>query len=241
MLQMLKQIFSVGTVTEKYDSPKAVEGLYGEICPERKNCLSCHACIRCCPVGALSFNAESVLEWERRKCIFCGSCLQACRSEALTQSGKLATPEVAFSPEGGSELRRRITAVLGRSLHIRHLDAGSCNACDFEMAALNGPYYDLQQYGIDFVASPRHADLLMVSGVVTRNLKQALLMTYEATPTPRLVMAVGACASSGAVFPASYAQLGAVDDFLPVDVYVPGCPPSPAALLQGLFMVLEKI
>jgi len=126
-------------------------------------------------------------------------------------------------------------------LHIRHVDVGSCNACDFEMNALNNPIYDLQQYGIDFVPAPRHADMLMVTGVVTRNLTQALLMTYEAVPNPKIVMAVGACAASGQVFGSSYAIRGAVDELVPVDIYVPGCPPSPQALLYGLLLVMDKL
>jgi Ni,Fe-hydrogenase III small subunit len=109
------------------------------------------------------------------------------------------------------------------------------------MAALNNPIYDLQQYGIDFVASPRHADMLMITGVVTRNLTQALTMTYEATPAPKIVMAVGACAASGKVYGNSYAIRGAADTVVPVDVYVPGCPPRPAALIYGLLLALDRL
>ena len=109
------------------------------------------------------------------------------------------------------------------------------------MSALLNPIYDITQYGIDFVASPRHADLLMVTGVVTRNLRKALEMTLEATPTPRLVMAVGACACSGKVFGKTYAQEGAVDKIVPVDIYVPGCPPRPQALIYGLLMALDRL
>ncbi len=131
--------------------------------------------------------------------------------------------------------------MLGRSLAIRHVDVGSCNACDFEMSALLNPVYDITQYGIDFVASPRHADMLMVTGVVTRNLRKALEMTLEATPTPRLVMAVGACACSGRVFGKTYAQEGPVDSIVPVDIYVPGCPPRPQALIYGLLLALDRL
>ena len=129
----------------------------------------------------------------------------------------------------------------GRSIQIRHLDCGSCNGCDFEMAALLNPVYDIQRFGLDFVASPRHADMLMVTGVVTRNLTQALLMTYEATPAPRLVMAVGACAASGRTFGDTYAIRGGADALVPVDIYVPGCPPRPQALLYGLLLSLDRL
>jgi len=141
----------------------------------------------------------------------------------------------------GVELSNKIISVLGRSLAIRHVDAGSCNACDFEMSALLNPVYDITQYGIDFVASPRHADLLMVTGVVTRNLRKALETTLKATPTPRLVMAVGACACSGKVFGKTYAQEGAVDKIIPVDIFVPGCPPRPQALIYALMLALERV
>ena len=109
------------------------------------------------------------------------------------------------------------------------------------MTALTNPVYDIQQYGIDFVASPRHADMLMVTGTVTRNLLQALVMTYDATPSPRLVMAVGSCAAGGRTYGENYAIVGAVDKVVPVDVYVPGCPPRPQALLYGLMLVLDKL
>lgn len=147
----------------------------------------------------------------------------------------------AYQPENiGETLHKKIKNIFGRSLHIRHVDAGSCNACDFEMNALTNPLYDLQHYGIDFVASPRHADMLMVTGMVTRNLRQAVVMTYEAVPTPKLVMAIGACACEGQTFGKSYAICGKVDEIIPVDIYVPGCPPTPQAILEALLLILDK-
>ena len=131
-------------------------------------------------------------------------------------------------------LRHEVNIKLGRSLHVRHLDAGSCNGCEWEIAALLNPYHDLQRLGIDFVASPRHADLLLVTGIMTRNLEEAVRRTYEAMPEPRLVVAVGACAISGGVFAGSYAGRDGVSDVLPVDVFVPGCPPRPEAIIHGL-------
>ena len=150
-----------------------------------------------------------------------------------------APEEPASDPS--AELARTIDRRLRRSLHIRHLDAGSCNGCDWEIAALLNPYYDIQRLGIDFVASPRHADLLLVTGVMTRNLEEAAIRTYQAMPEPRLVVAVGACAISGGVFAGTYAARDGVAGVLPVDVFVPGCPPRPEALIQGLLVAVGRM
>jgi Ni,Fe-hydrogenase III small subunit/formate hydrogenlyase subunit 6/NADH:ubiquinone oxidoreductase subunit I len=141
----------------------------------------------------------------------------------------------------GQQLRMRMHSVLGRSLHIRQVDAGSCNGCEVEIHALNSPVYDLERFGIHFVASPRHADMLLVTGPVTRNMELALRKTYDAMPDPRLVVAVGACGCSGGIFGTNYATCGGVDSILPVDVYIPGCPPNPHALLQGILMAVGRM
>jgi len=146
-----------------------------------------------------------------------------------------------IEPAAVLELRRTIRARLGRSLHVRHLDAGSCNGCDWEIAALLNPYHDLARLGIDVVASPRHADLLLVTGTMTRNLEDAALRTYEAMPEPRMVVATGACAISGGVFRGSYAGRDGIGDVLPVDVWVPGCPPRPEALIHGLLVAVGRL
>jgi Ni,Fe-hydrogenase III small subunit len=160
--------------------------------------------------------------------------------------GRIVTglPAATIPPdEFGAEqrLRRTIQRTLGRSLHIRHLDAGSCNGCDWEIAALLNPYHDIQRLGIDFVASPRHADLLLVTGIMTRNLEDAARRTYEAMPEPRLVVAVGACAISGGVFAGTYAGKDGIGDVLPVNVLVPGCPPRPEALIHGLLVAVGRM
>jgi Ni,Fe-hydrogenase III small subunit len=128
---------------------------------------------------------------------------------------------------------------LGRSLAIRHVDAGSCNACELEIHALGNAFYDLERFGFRFVASPRHADVLLVTGPVTLNMREALKRTYDATPAPKWVVASGACAADGGVFAGSYAIAGGASSVVPVDLVIPGCPPSPAALLKGLLALME--
>jgi Ni,Fe-hydrogenase III small subunit len=141
----------------------------------------------------------------------------------------------------GERVGARVAQVLRRSMQIRHLDAGSCNGCDWEIQSLLGPAYDLQRLGIDIVASPRHADALLVTGSVTRHLEQAARMTYEAMPSPGLVIAVGACACGGGVLQGSYCSAGGVHHVLPVDISIPGCPPRPQALLHGILLALDRI
>jgi len=141
----------------------------------------------------------------------------------------------------GHKIKMQADSVLGRSLHIREVDAGSCNGCEMEIVGLNSPVYDLERFGIHFVASPRHADLLLVTGPVTRNMEMALRKTYDAMPAPRLVVAVGACGCSGGIFGRNYATLGGVDAVLPVDIYIPGCPPNPHALLHGILTAIGRL
>jgi len=141
----------------------------------------------------------------------------------------------------GRQLKERAGQIFGRSLHIREVDAGSCNGCEVEINGLGSPVYDIERFGIHFVASPRHADMLLVTGPVTRNMELALRKTYDATPDPRLVVAVGACGCSGGIFGVNYATCGAVDAVIPVDVYIPGCPPNPYALLHGILLAVGRL
>ena len=138
------------------------------------------------------------------------------------------------------ELRGEIVKVFGSALAIRHVDAGSCNGCELEIHALNNAYYNIEGLGIHFVASPRHADMLLVTGPVSRHMEIALKRTYDATPEPKLVVAVGDCGCDGGIFGESYASCGKISNVIPVDIAVPGCPPTPTALLQGILAAVSK-
>ena|SRR5262245_48705548 len=142
--------------------------------------------------------------------------------------------------ELATKLDRAARRRLGRSLAIREVDAGSCNGCELEIHALNNAFYDLERFGIRFVASPRHADVLLVTGPVTKNMREALARTYQATPDPKWVVAVGDCARDGGCFVGSYAVVGGVSDVVPVALHIPGCPPSPTEILRGLLALLEQ-
>jgi len=144
-----------------------------------------------------------------------------------------ALAELAARVDGAAKRR------LGRSLSIREVDAGSCNGCELEIHALSNAFYDLERFGLRFVASPRHADVLMVTGPVTKNMREALERTYNATPDPKWVVAVGDCAADGGIFAGSYAVVGGVNNVVPVDLHIRGCPPRPIDLLKGLLALLE--
>ena len=163
--------------------------------------------------------------------------------QSLLQS---ALTEVAPAPDDAAlaELAQRVNRAarrrLGRSLSIREVDAGSCNGCELEIHALSNAFYDLERFGLRFVASPRHADVLMVTGPVTKNMREALERTYHATPNPKWVIAVGDCGMNCGVFAGSYASAGPVSAIIPVDLSIPGCPPAPIDLLRGLLALLEQ-
>lgn len=234
------------------------ERFRGQPVPDPARCDACGDCVRECPSRCitLSEGEARILKIDLGACVQCGRCAEVCgpkgaitiervvetaslRREDLSVEAVLSgrVPPVEWTaPRVAEQIRR----VLGGSLHIRHVDAGSCNGCDWEMTALLNPVYDVQRLGIDFVASPRHADMLMVTGTVSENLRKALLDTYEATPEPRLVVAVGACAIAGACFLDAPASLGGVDKVVPVDLYIPGCPPRPSALLYGLLLAMGR-
>jgi Ni,Fe-hydrogenase III small subunit/NAD-dependent dihydropyrimidine dehydrogenase PreA subunit len=203
------------------------------------SCIGCRECASACPEGAVTARtAFDLVAYTRQQLtrratydVDPGSGRAVFRGEET-----LPGPSLAQSAEA---LAERIRGRFGRSLHVRQVDAGSCNGCELEIAATANPVFDLERFGIHFVASPRHADLLLVTGPVTRNMEVALLRTLEATPEPRVVVAVGACGCSGGLFgEGTYASLGGVDRVVPVDVYVPGCPPPPQAILAALFVAM---
>jgi Ni,Fe-hydrogenase III small subunit len=163
----------------------------------------------------------------------------------LIARGGIATEPPPTSADGlrleAERLHMELLTILGQALAIRHVDAGSCNGCELEIHALNNILYDLERFGLRFVASPRHADVLLVTGPVTANMREALERTHRATPDPKWVVAVGDCARNGGVFAGSAACVGGVSAVLAVDLHIPGCPPSPTALLQGLLALLESV
>jgi Ni,Fe-hydrogenase III small subunit len=163
--------------------------------------------------------------------------LESLTRGALTETAP--TPDDAALADLANAVNRAAKRRLGRSLAIREVDAGSCNGCELEIHALNNAFYDLERFGLHFVASPRHADVLMVTGPTTKNMREGLLRTYHATPDPKWVVAVGDCAVTGGLFANSYACDGALDTIVPVALRIPGCPPTPLALLRGLLALLE--
>ena len=220
-----------------------------------------------CPVGAISAEAAEAggrYAIDLGLCVFCGHCAVPAPDGAIEMGREFELAarrradlvvEIRDDGEGRAVQERgageaaqtasdavaaAIGRTLGRSLHLRHLDAGSCNACDWELNALLNPVYDVRRLGIDFVASPRHADGVIVTGPVTRNLELAVRRTWEAVPEPRIVIAIGACAVSGGIAGRSYASLGGVAEVLAVDVFVPGCPPRPEAIIFGILTALGR-
>jgi Ni,Fe-hydrogenase III small subunit len=165
--------------------------------------------------------------------------------KTLRQIGRIGiitepAPPIDDALRVADELQSKILEVLGRALCIRAIDAGSCNGCELEIHALNNPLYNIEGLGIRFVASPRHADLLLITGPVARNMEVALRRTYDATPDPKLVVAVGDCGCTGGIFAESYASRGRVSNVIPVDVAVPGCPPSPRRILSGILTAISR-
>lgn len=220
--------------------------------PERCK-QGCRECVDACLPGAIveaDGQGTARLAVDYGKCVVCQACVEACPEQAFTPSEDwafgvrrredLLWAQAAQSDESQA-LRGAIRRVFGRSLHVRHVDAGSCNGCESELQALNNPFYNLHRLGVFFTPSPKFADLLLVTGSVTYAMREPLLQAYHAMPEPRFVMAVGTCAVSGGINRDGYACGRGLDGVVPVDVYLPGCPPNPAAIIHALLMLLERM
>ncbi len=247
-----------GKATTAWPNGKAGDGqenLLGmpRFAPERCE-TGCSECAASCPTGAITVRQEQpghdrlVVDYGR--CVVCQLCVEACPNDAATSSFDWAfgvrDRSDLFLDSGpvdaaahGSPAESR--AGFRRSLHIRHVDAGSCNGCESELQALNNPFYNLHRFGIFFTPSPRFADLLLVTGPVTYAMHEPLRRAYEAMPSPRWVMAYGTCAVSGGVASGGYACGNGLEGVLPVDLYLPGCPPNPAAIIEALLMFLDRV
>jgi Ni,Fe-hydrogenase III small subunit/formate hydrogenlyase subunit 6/NADH:ubiquinone oxidoreductase subunit I len=271
MFQILHKSFRAGIVTRDYPNSPATLSRHSRGAPEfdLDNWSDARPAADVCPTGAIAIEEAGGMRRvaiDYGRCTFCGECAEVSGGAgvragngfelAVTKRRDLVTiAEYALNPDGthhhltgwesaefmGERVLREIHHVLGRSLAIRQVDAGSCNGCELEINALTGPVYDIERFGIHFVASPRHADMLLVTGPVTRNMERALRKTYDATPDPKLVVAVGVCGISGGLFGVNYATRGGVDLVVPVDVYIPGCPPRPEALLYGILQAVGRM
>lgn len=202
----------------------------------------CFLCGRCEDVYPSIFKLEGEFKFANKKKeqLIESFALLFDDSQKKSEIGESASNDILYE-RIGIDLKKKIKSIFGRSLAIREVDAGSCNGCEIEITALNNPIYDIERFGIHFVSSPRHADALLITGTASQNMKIALEKTFQSTPTPKIVLAVGACACSGGIFGDTYATTGGIDTVLPVDVYIPGCPPRPEALIYGLLMAIDKI
>jgi Ni,Fe-hydrogenase III small subunit/ferredoxin len=243
-----------GKQTAPWPLSEGLDGQEGYIGMPRYNptlCTDeCKACADVCPTRAITMRSSGDgadrLDVDYGRCVVCQLCTEACPTGAMTPSsdwafGAKRREDLVWSAAPAEPgLVRTSRQGFRRSLHIRHVDAGSCNGCESELQALNNPFYNLHRLGIFFTASPRFADLLLVTGPVTYAMLNPLRATHQAMPEPRWVMAVGTCAVSGGIAEGGYASGHGLDGVLPVDVYLPGCPPNPAAIIQALMMFLER-
>ncbi len=269
MFKILQQSFSAGIATVPYPDAAPVISEHFRGSPEFdfEGWHDARPAAEVCPTQAIAVHDQDNtrrVTVDYGLCVFCGQCAAVSPAAIrLTRNFELATlsrrnlireAEYSLHPDGshdallrsyqetaGTEVRDAVRKILGRSLAIRQVDAGSCNGCELEIGALNNPIHDIERFGMHFVASPRHADLLLVTGPVTRNMELALQKTYAATPGPKVVVAVGACGISGGIFGQNYATRGGVDQVIPVDVYIPGCPPRPEALIHGILLAVGKL
>ena len=213
---------------------------------------SCNACVPVCPTQAITREPGKPVALDLGRCIFCAACVEACPTKAITQTGnhQMAVrrrEDLLLGKSGGEELRlavaldEKLKKLFGRSLRLRQVSAGGCNACESDVNVLGTIGWDLSRFGIQFVASPRHADGLLITGAVSRNMELALRKTYDAVPSPKIVIAVGACAIAGGPFIGHPQILNGASSVVPVDLFIPGCPPHPLTILDGLLRLLGRL
>jgi Ni,Fe-hydrogenase III small subunit/NAD-dependent dihydropyrimidine dehydrogenase PreA subunit len=212
----------------------------------------CHACVTVCPTQAIVRDSGKPVALDLGRCIFCAACVEACPTKAITQTGdhRMAVrrrEDLVLGKPGEEELRlgialdEKLKKLFGRSLRLRQVSAGGCNACEADTNVLGTIGWDLGRFGIQFVASPRHADGLLITGAVSRNMELALKKTYDAVASPKIVIAVGACAIAGGPFIGHPQILNGASSVVPVDLFVPGCPPHPLTILDGLLRLLGRL
>jgi Ni,Fe-hydrogenase III small subunit/formate hydrogenlyase subunit 6/NADH:ubiquinone oxidoreductase subunit I len=261
MFKSVSKIIKYPRLTQDYPNKPVNSSLFiGKPEIDSEKCTMCGECASRCPSHAIVMDKDAHdIGINLDECVFCALCEDICPVGAakMTNQFELAQKdrtelrkstlviEDKSIPAADyevicSELKTNIRQLFGRSLKIREVDSGSCNGCDYEINALNNPFNDIERLGISFVASPRHADMLLVTGTAARNMQLALAKTYNATPDPKLVVAVGACACSGGIFRDSYATKNGIDSIVPVDVYIPGCPPRPQAIIYGILKAIDK-
>lgn len=237
------------TVRYPAEPPKLPPRYQGCLSVDPERCADgCDACSSACPTDAVERSSRGV-QIDLGKCLFCASCQRACPSGALTSTGvfQLATRTRAELVASGPALPRipapdaKFARLFGRSLRLRQVSAGGCNACEADLNVLTTVVFDIGRFGIEFVASPRHADGLLITGPVTRSMEAALQKTYEAVPSPKIVIASGACAISGGPFAGHPEVRDGASGLLPVDLFIPGCPPSPYTVLDGLLGLLDRL